>query len=341
MTGAEPFASRWRRRARTIPMMLAITLIGVIASPFILVIAIVVDLARRRLRMPSARVALFLLQYVINDSLEILLAPAYWITAGFGTRVSHPSSIARHERLQRWSLEVLARRAERLLGLRFELDIDATATLCPGPVIVLCRHVNIVDASLPALLYQRLGFSTRGVIMAELLADPGFDLIYGRTGSVFIPRDNGPEALATLGHLARGINATTAVVIFPEGRLFRPERMQRALARLATDNPDRALRLAPLTHLLPARPGGTLALLDAIPSADVVVVAHTGLDHFGSLRELARAVPLPQPVKVTVRRVLATEIPAGDVERIRWLDEQWLRSDDWIAGRVDDRAAHA
>ncbi|MEP6665583.1 MAG: hypothetical protein ABJA81_03950, partial [Nocardioidaceae bacterium] len=28
-------------------------------------------------------------------------------------------------------------------------------------------------------LYHRLGYRTRGVIMAELLADPGFDLIYG------------------------------------------------------------------------------------------------------------------------------------------------------------------
>jgi len=26
----------------------------------------------------------------------------------------------------------------------------------PGPVIVICRHVSIVDASLPTLLYQQL-----------------------------------------------------------------------------------------------------------------------------------------------------------------------------------------
>jgi len=36
------------------------------------------------------------------------------------------------------------------------------AALAPGPVTVLCRLVNIVDASLSTLLYQRLGYRTRG-----------------------------------------------------------------------------------------------------------------------------------------------------------------------------------
>ena len=135
---------------------------------------------------------MLLLQYGINDSVEILLAPAYWMLAGFGTRLDQPTSIVRHERLQHWSIEVLARRAEQLLGLRLDIDPASAAALTPGPVIVLCRHVNIVDASLPTLLYQRLGYRTRGVIMAELLADPGFDLIYGRTASP-MRTPNGPH----------------------------------------------------------------------------------------------------------------------------------------------------
>ena len=131
---------------------------------------------------------------MINDSIEIALAPVLWVWAGFGTRLDQLSSVRRHERLQAWSIGVMARRAERLLGLRLDLEPGVNDALTPGPVIVVCRHVNIVDASLPTLLYQRLGYRTRGVIMAELLADPGFDLLYRRTGSVFIPRDNGPES---------------------------------------------------------------------------------------------------------------------------------------------------
>jgi hypothetical protein len=194
MVTSETFRSRWKRRSRTVPLMLAATAGSVLASPVILVVAAAVDLARFRFRLPTVRVALFLLQYAVNDSVEIVLAPLYWVRAGFGTRLDRPASIKRHQRLQAWSIGLLARRAERLLGIRIEIDEASVAALGPCPAVVLCRHVSIVDASLPALLYQRLGWRTRGVIMAELLADPGFDLIYGRTGSVFIPRDNGPEA---------------------------------------------------------------------------------------------------------------------------------------------------
>ena len=339
MTIAEPFASRWKRRARTIPLMLRATVVGLLASPVILAAAAAVDLVKGRFRLPTVRVALFLLQYGINDSVEILLAPVYWIVAGSGARLDQPSSIARHERLQRWSIEILARRAEQLLGLRLDIDPASASALTPGPAIVLCRHVNIVDASLPTLLYQRLGYRTRGVIMAELLADPGFDLIYSRTGSVFIPRDNGPEAVAMIRELGRNIDATTAIVIFPEGRLFRPDRLERAKTRLALENPERSVRLASLGQVLPVRPSGVLALVDII-DADVVFIAHTGLDQYASFTELAKAVPLRDPIHVTAWRVPREQIPDGDAERIIWLDEQWLLIDDRVAASmVGQRAA--
>ena len=330
MTAAEPFASRWKRRARTIPLMLAATVVGVLASPAILTAAVVVDLAKGRFRLPTVRVVLFLLQYGINDSVEILLAPIYWLRAGLGTRLDEPASIARHDRLQQWSVGVLARRAERLLGLRLDVDPASTAALTPGPVIVLCRHVNLVDASLATLLYQRLGYRSRGVIMAELLADPGFDLIYTRTGSVFIPRDNGPETIAMIRELGRNADPTTAVVIFPEGRLFRPDRLKRSQARLALENTERAERLASLTHVLPPRPGGVLTLLDTIP-ADVVVIAHSGLDQYPSFTELAKAVPLREPIRIIAWRVPVDQIPADQCQRIVWLDEQWVLVDQWVA----------
>ncbi|MEN9646417.1 MAG: hypothetical protein RL238_3086 [Actinomycetota bacterium] len=331
----EPLRSKWSRRARTIPLMLAATGLGVLASPLVLPLAAVADLARGRRRLPTVRVLLFALQYGINDTVEILLAPLYWTAAGFGTRLHQPASIARHQRLQRWSIDLLARRAERLLGLRFELEPGAADALLPAPAIVLCRHVNIVDASLPTLLYQRLGHPTRGVIMAELLADPGFDLIYARTGSVFIPRDNGPDALAAVTKLGATADPDVPTVIFPEGRLFRPDRLERALARLHADNPARGERLAPLRHVLPPRPGGVLALLATIPG-DVVVIAHAGLDRYPSFAALARAVPLRDPVRVTAWRIRSNDIPDGDGERIAWLDQQWCAADRWVDAAAGD-----
>lgn len=334
MIDTEPFASRWRRRSRTIPTMLVITTGSVACAPLIVALAMVVDLVRRRLRFPSVRVALFAIQYMINDSIEIALAPILWLWAGFGTRLDQPASVRRHERLQAWSIGVMARRAERLLGLRLDLEPGVNDALIPGPVIVLCRHVNIVDASLPTLLYQQLGYRTRGVIMAELLADPGFDLIYRRTGSVFIPRDNGPEARRMLHRLQHGIDASTAVVIFPEGRLFRPELLIRFLTKIARTKPERAQRLSALRHVLPPLPGGVLELLDARPDADVVVIAHAGLDGFSSFGELARAVPVHDAIQVTAWRIPVAAIPIDANDRITWLDEQWLRVDQWVHERL-------
>ena len=318
--------------------MLAVTVIGVLASPLILAAAVAVDVVKGRFRMPSSRVVLFLLQYAVNDSVEILLAPVYWVRAGFGTRLDEASSLRRHERLQQWSLDVLARRAERLLGLRVEVEPESAAALTPGPVIVLCRHVNIVDSSLPSLIYQRLGYRSRGVIMSELLADPGFDLIYTRTGSVFIPRDDGPDARELIRRLGHGADAMTAVILFPEGRLFRPDRLERAVARLASENPARAARVTRLTHVLPPRPGGVLALLGTL-RADVVVIAHTGLDRFASFTELAKAVPLRIPLRVTAWRVPFDRIPVGDADRIAWLDQQWVLLDNWVSGHQGHRTA--
>lgn len=339
MTRAEPWRSRWQRRARTVPLMLAATAIAVLLLPVLVPVAVALDLVHGRWRLPSVRGLLFLVQYGINDSVEIVLAGPYWVLAGFGRRLGSAASIARHQRLQAWSLGVLGRRANGLLGVRVELDEGSVAALLPAPAIVLCRHVSLVDASLPAWLYLQRGVASCGVIMAELLADPGFDLIYGRTGSVFVPRDDGPEARRLVSGLADAVDGSTVAIIFPEGRLFRPDALARAMERLATSHPERALRLAGISHVLPPRPGGVLGLLDALPGTDVVVIAHTGLDRFASFAQLARAVPLRDPVRVTAWRVPAAAIPADPAARIAWLDTQWRLVDEWCQTDLAARGA--
>ncbi len=329
--------ARWERRARTIPLMLGATTAGLVGLPLLLTAAVAADLARGRRRLPTARVVLFVLQYGVNDCVEILAAGPLWLVAGAGRRLHRPASIRRHERLQAWSIGLLARRAEQLLNLRLAVEPGGLEALAPGPVIVLGRHVNVVDSSLPSWLYQQLGLRSRGVMMAELLADPGFDLIYARTGSAFIGRDDGPEARSLVARVADGAGADTAVVIFPEGRLFRPERLASALARLGERSPDRAERLAALRHLLPPRPGGVLALLDALPGADVVVIGHAGLDRHPAFADLARAVPLAAPVTVTVRRIPAADIPTDPARRIAWLDGVWLDLDRWVGDALGSR----
>lgn len=317
--------------------MLAGTVIAVFGFPLVAPALVVLDLIRLRRHLPRLRVYLFLLQYMVNDTVEIVLAPLLWAMGGFGTRLDGEASITRHERIQWWSLDLLERRADRLLGLR--LDIEGGApSLAPGPVIVISRHTSLFDASLPGVVCERAGFRTRGVIMAELLADPGFDLIYGRLGSIFIPRDDGPKARAAIERMTTTSRARadeTAYIIFPEGRLFRPDVRDRALSRLAEADPERAERLAGLERLLPPRPGGLRALLDALPEADVVMVDHRGLDRFAKMADLPDRIPSPHPVRVVLDRFDRSTIPDDPDAFVRWLDERWLALDRSL--RADDQ----
>ena len=70
--------------------MLAVTALGLAATPIILAVSAVADLGRGRRRLPTVRVALFSLQYAINDTVEIVLAPVLWLIAGWA-----PGSTAR------------------------------------------------------------------------------------------------------------------------------------------------------------------------------------------------------------------------------------------------------
>jgi len=326
----EPRALRWKRRAVTIPTMLAATTVAILVLPVLVPMLVVADVLRGRWRLPAVRIYLFVAQYAINDSAEILIASWYWLLAGCGTRLHSPTSIRRHERLQRWSLALLERRAAQLLGIHVTIDDESIKALEPAPAIVLCRHVHIFDASLPSVLYQPRGYHVRGVIMDELLADPGFDLLYRRLGSIFIPRTNGPQARRAVAELAAGLDTSTVAVIYPEGRLFRPELLERVRAKLTKTDPERGARLAGLRHVLPVRPGGVCTLLDAAPDADIVVVAHTGLDTYPDFRTLTRHIPRSTTVRVTAWRIERHDVPSDPDARDRWLDNLWQDVDNWI-----------
>jgi len=334
----EPSALRWKRRAVSVPAMLFVTAVAFVFAPLIALGLAVADLALGRVRLPRLRLFGVALQYLFNDSVEILLSPALWILAGFGTRIDSRASQRRHARVQRWSIDVLARRADRLLGLRVE--VDGTDALRPAPAIVLSRHVSLADASLPVLLYgPEVGYDARGVIMAEMLADPGFDLLYGRLGSVFINRDRGEEAQRAIRRLGEGLDDRSVAVICPEGRLFRPDALERALARLEDSDPVRAERLSALRHVLPPRPGGVLSLLDGAPTADVVIVAHVGFESVPSIAELSRRAPLGQAIRVAVWRVPRALIPDDPDGRVKWLDGEWMRLDQWVDSQLADSGA--
>ncbi len=318
-----------KRRLATVPAMLVSTLLAFITAPVVLPILAGADLLRLRRKLPMVRLYLFVLQYLFNDSTEVLLAPWLWVRAGFGTTLDGAPSRRRHMSLQRWSGDILIRRAESLLGLRVE--IERAELLDDRNAIVVSRHVNTLDCSLVgAVCLSDRQVQLRAVAMAELLSDPGFDLVYGRLGSVFADRHGGQSERDAIRELGERMDSDSVSVIFPEGRLFRSDRLAKYLARLEDSDPVRAAKLIELRNVLPPHPGGSLSLLGGAPRADVVVLGHVGFEGLPSLAELSKSAPVDHPIRVRLWRFDRATIPMDSSRQVEWLDQRWLELDDWV-----------
>ena len=120
-------------------------------------------------------------------------------------------------------------------------------------------------------------------------------------------------------------------MIFPEGGNFTPARRDKGIARLRKLGLEKmAVRAEEMTNVLAPRPGGFLAALDAAPEADVVLVAHTGLDHMLTVADVWRELPMDKELVMRWWEVPRAEIPADRDERIEWLFDWWERIDAWI-----------
>jgi hypothetical protein len=91
-----------------------------------------------------------------------------------------------------------------------------------------------------------------------------------------------------------------------------------------------AERAEEMINVLAPRPGGVLAALDAAPEADVLLVAHTGLDHVVSLADVWHSLPMDKRLLMGWWRIPREEIPVGREARIEWLFEWWRRVDEWV-----------
>jgi len=268
-------------------------------------------------------------------------ALAVWVRCGPASRRDAIRYQDLNFRLIERLLARLYRAACWLFGLRVEVHAgqpeqqEAYAGAVPGPVIVLARHAGPGDTFL--LVYGLLAYAGRRplLVLKRMLAlDPWIDVLLRRVPHGFVEPDrHGLQAVALISDLAAGLGERDALVIFPEGGNFTPGRRRRAIDRLRRQGRRRRARQAArLGHVLAPRPSGTLSAIDAAPQADLIIVAHTGLDHIDSAAALWKGIPLQRPLRVTWWRIPAGDVPTGRDARTDWLNAQWARVDDWIAG---------
>jgi 1-acyl-sn-glycerol-3-phosphate acyltransferase len=316
-----------RRRWVTLPATLVGAPVAVVAAPFLLAVAAAVDVVTLGWRRwPTVRMVAFLVHYAAIGFVGIVVSGALWLrhrVTGLGTATSQ----RHHWAVMRWWLGRHLAAMEALFGVRWEeRELDGVA---PGPVIVLCRHTALLDAlygvSVAAVAHP---MKPRVVLMRELVLEPNIDVIGHRMPHYFVDRVATTGGIDAIRDMVAGMGGDEAGFIFPEGGLFRPERLRRAKEKLAESAPHR--KVGELRHLMPVRPGGAMGMLDGAPDADVVVLAHVGFERLADPWTVWRNVPLRAPISTRVWRIDRSRVPGGDGERVRWLDERWQDADDWI-----------
>ncbi len=291
--------------------------------------------------------------YLFIEAAVTVVALVTWLISGFGWKLSSPRFVAIHYACFRWALRALVIATQRLFSLEIEVppgwptavgDSDVAPT--DAPLLVMSRHAGPADSLL--LLDEVMSWKGRRpriVADAALQLDPALDILMNRLPNYFIPLTPPPGGgtVPAIAALAAGMSGIDAFVIFPEGENFTEARRTRAIARLRASGLDIAAdRAAALRNVLPPRPAGSLAAIAACPEADVVFVAHTGLDQIATFGDLWTAIPDHKVIELAWRVVPAREIPDHDEGRIELLYQAWEGIDAWIERRKQqERTARA
>jgi 1-acyl-sn-glycerol-3-phosphate acyltransferase len=324
--------SGWFRRLVLAPALIALTVLILTTIPLWLLAAVVLSpVVPGHLR--PLRLLSLLLMHLVLESLLLLELFGLWIASGFGYFIRRPYFERIHYDLVQAYLVIFFREARRVVRLKIVTEGTSPDAYPGEPLLVCCRHAGPADSfTLIYALMHWYGREPRVVLKDTIAWDPAVDVILNRLPSRFISPRGGDRLEQQVGELARNLDENDAFVIFPEGGNFTPERRQRGIDKLRRLGLEAMARRAErMENVLAPRPGGLLAALDAAPDADVILVAHTGLDHLVTVRDLWRELPMDKQIIMRWWRVPRAEIPGEREARIDWLFSWWERIDEWVA----------
>lgn len=277
------------------------------------------------------------------ESLVLVSLLGLWIGSGFGLWMRQPFWQWAHYDCMQWYLRNLFREATRVLRLRI-VTVGPTPEAFPGdPLLVLSRHAGPGDSfTIVNALMNTYDREPRIVLKNTLMWEPTIGILMHRLPNRFVRPDPRPgqDLRSQIADLARGLDSDDALLIFPEGGNFTPGRRTRAIARLRHLGLEQmAVRAEKWTHVLAPRPGGVAAALGAAPGVDVLLCAHTGLDHLATVGDIWRELPMDKELTLRWWRVPRAHIPSDPDGISEWLFEEWARIDAWI-GENQPRTHH-
>jgi 1-acyl-sn-glycerol-3-phosphate acyltransferase len=333
------------RRLALVPLVVVIATCLVVLTPPVALLSWASGLVRqwtgRGHRSRLLRVVCVALVWSVGETAALTVLLCLWIASGFGGRLDTEPYRTRHYAVMEWFLNLIYHAARRACGLRVEVAAPSGEPLADDrPLIVLSRHAGPGDSLL--LVHHLLTVCKRRpriVMKATLQLDPSLDIVANRVPNAFLrrrpsgPRFGDRQQVEQIRRLAAGLGNRDALLIFPEGGNWTPLRWRRGIERLRQlGHPELAERAAAMPNLLPPRTGGAFAAIVACPAADVIFVAHTGLDRLVSVRDVWQGLLTDLTVQARWWRVPAAAVPrsADHETQAAWLYDWWERLDGWI-----------
>ncbi|MFP4311038.1 MAG: hypothetical protein ACLFS9_03535 [Nitriliruptoraceae bacterium] len=329
---------RWFRLLALVPAVPVLTLVLLGSLPVWLLVAAVASVYLPG-RWRALRVLAFLLAYLIADTVMLLRLLWMWVASGFGRHLQEPRWQDRHYAAMRSYLAWLVAAGRRIFAVGFDVDASDLALTDEDrglPVLVLSRHAGPGDSFLLVHSLLQAGRQPRIVLKELLRLAPVIDIGLGRVPGFFVapgaPPGTGTEAIRGL---VADLGPKGALVLFPEGSNWTPRRRLRSIDRLETAGRHAEADAArELRHVLSPRSGGAIAALEGAPTANVVFVAHTGLEHLSTVADIWRGIPVGADVSVKAWHVARTEIPPSREAQVAWLQWWWRRIDAWLIQHV-------
>jgi 1-acyl-sn-glycerol-3-phosphate acyltransferase len=331
------------RRLVLAPLILVLTVLAFTGLPVLVLVAAAASTVLPG-RWRPLRMLWMVLLYLVLESAALIVLFGLWLASGFGWRIRSPHFQRAHYVLVRLYLRVLFLECRRVLNVRVTVEGPAPTSYDGRPLLILSRHAGPGDSFL--LVHALVNWYAREpriVLKDTLQWDPAIDVVLNRLPNRFIrpdPGRDGDDVIRQVGELSRNLDENDAFVIFPEGGNFTEHRRKRAIDRLRRKGfIDEAERAERLRNVMAPKPGGVLAALTNAADADVVFVAHTGVEQMVTVLDVWRELPMDTSIEMRWWLVPADEIPADRDARIDWLFYWWKQIDDWIAERRQETQA--
>jgi 1-acyl-sn-glycerol-3-phosphate acyltransferase len=321
------------RRPVTIVTWLAASTVCMLLSPLILAAG---GIAAAVMRRPQPRLlARLVVEYFARELLVLIACGGLWLASGCGWRMRGPRFRRAHYGLLRWFVGGLSGRARQLLDItiRTEPEPGAAASLqADRPVLVFSRHAGPGDTMfLTDILMNRYDRLPSVVFKDALALDPVVDLLGHRLPHAVLDKSDAEECEQIIRDAAAHLSPRGALMLFPEGGNFTPERRRRSIAKLWRKGMrEEAEAGEHMEHMLPPHPTGAIAALRGHPDADVIFAAHTGLGLAAFPGQLWRDPPIGRTLTAHMWRVAPDERPHDPDGAADWLYDWWERLDAWV-----------